>query len=331
MKEICPNCEDYADISVIKKTEEFMVRGESINVEVSFFQCMDCKEEFINPSDASCGLKEAYREYRQLHNIMQPEEILELRKRYGLTQSELCKILGWGGATLSRYENGALQDKAHEKTLSLIKEPHNLLKLIENNPNALTEKKGLHLISELKEAEKDTLSLERIFEENFGNYEPDKLSGYKKQDLEKFYNMILYFARGGIVKTVLNKLLFYSDFKHFKEYITSITGTRYARIQFGPVPDDYDFYYATLQRNKFIEVVEIQYSEDIIGEQFNALKKPDLTIFSNTELNVITSVAEYFKDFNASKISKFSHNEKGYQETPNSELISYEYASDLQI
>jgi len=40
-------------------------------------------------------------------------------RRYPITQEELGVLLGWGGATLSRYENGALQDEVHEKMLRM--------------------------------------------------------------------------------------------------------------------------------------------------------------------------------------------------------------------
>ncbi|NIO19633.1 MAG: DUF4065 domain-containing protein, partial [Candidatus Aenigmarchaeota archaeon] len=46
--------------------------------------------------------------------------------------------------------------------------------------------------------------------------------------------------------TVLNKLLFYADFKHCKEYTVSISGSRYARLPYGPVPDNWAHYLAFL-------------------------------------------------------------------------------------
>ena len=68
--------------------------------------------------------------------------------------------------------------------------------------------------------------------------------------LAKLFNAILFFCKGRVLKTKLNKLLFYADFKHFKEYAVSITGARYARIPFGPAPDKYAFYFATLLESK---------------------------------------------------------------------------------
>src|SRR4030066_1226736 len=188
--------------------------------------------------------------------MMQPEEIREFRKKCGLTQNEMNLLLGWGGATLSRYENGALQDETHEKALRLAMEPRNLLKLIEATPDVLPEEKRDRLINELRAAEEETCSLERVYEERFGKYEASDLSGYRKLDLAKLFNAILYFCKGGVLKTKLNKLLFYADFKHFKNYTVSIKGARYVHVPFGPAPDKYGLYFATLIENGAIKVEE---------------------------------------------------------------------------
>jgi putative zinc finger/helix-turn-helix YgiT family protein len=331
MKGICPNCEKQTELELIHDTEAVVVRGESIPVEVEYYKCRECGEEFEDPRSPDDPLDKAYREYRKRHNVMQPEEIKALRKRYGLTQNEMSRLLGWGGATLSRYENGALQDDAHEKTLRLAAEPHNLLRLIEESPNTLSEEKRQRLMEQLRSEEEEAYSFERIYEERFGKYEADEISGYRKFELSKLINAILFFCKEGIWKTVLNKLLFYADFKHCKEYTVSITGSRYARIPYGPAPDNWNHYLALLIEDGALREEEVPYSDEIIGERLVAERKPDLALFSDTELKILASVKEHFKGWSAKKISDFSHEEKGYVETSNSKLISYTYAKDLQI
>ncbi|MBW2039213.1 MAG: DUF4065 domain-containing protein [Deltaproteobacteria bacterium] len=331
MKGICPNCEKQTELELIHATEDVVVRGESIPVEVEYYKCLECCEEFEDPGSHDDHLDKAYREYRRRHSMLQPEEIKALRKRHGLTQNEMSRLLGWGGATLSRYENGALQDDAHEKTLHLAAEPHNLLRLIEENPDVLPEEKRHRLMEQLRSEEEETYSFERIYEERFGKYEADELSGYRKFELSKLINAILYFCKDSILKTVLNKHLFYADFKHCKEYTLSITGSRYARIPYGPAPDNWNHYLALLIEEGALRVEEVYYPNDVIGERLVAEGKPDLALFSDTELKILASVKEHFKGWSAKKISDFSHDEKGYLETPNSRLISYTYAKDLQI
>ena len=331
MKGICPNCEKETELELIQKVEDIKVRGEVIKVEVKYYKCKNCGEEFEDPRSEEDPLDKAYREYRRRHGMMQPEEILESRKKFGLTQNEMSRLLGWGGATLSRYENGALQDETHEKALRLAMEPRNLLKLIETTQGVLPEEKKDRLVNELRAAEEETCSLERVYEERFGKYEASELSGYRKLDLAKLFNAILYFCKGGVFKTKLNKLLFYADFKHFKDYAVSITGARYAHIPFGPAPEKYSLYLATLIENGVIEVKEHEFSEQVIGEEFFSVKEPDLSLFSDSELKILSTVKDHFKDFNSKKITDFSHDEKAYKETAPGDIISYEYASDLKL
>lgn len=331
MKGICPNCEKQTELELIHATEAVVVRGESIPVEVEYYTCRECGEEFEDPGSPDDSLDKAYREYRRRHSMIQPEEIKALRKRYGLTQNEMSRLLGWGGATLSRYENGALQDDAHEKTLRLAAEPRNLLRLIEESPNTLPEEKRHRLMEQLRSEEEEAYSFERIYEERFGKYEADEFSGYHRLDLAKLVNAILFFCKEGIWKTFLNKLLFYADFKHCKEYTVSITGAQYAHLPYGPAPDNWNHYLALLIEEGGLRVEEEYYAEDVIGERLVAEGKPDLALFSDTELKILASIKEHFKDWSAKKISDFSHDEKGYIETPNSKLISYTYAKDLQI
>lgn len=331
MKGICPNCEKETELELLHRFEDVNVRSESIKVEVTYYKCKNCGEEFEDPRSDEDPLDKAYREYRRRHGMMQPEEVREFRKRFGLTQNEMSRLLGWGGATLSRYENGALQDETHEKALRLAMDPRNLLKLIEESPDALPKEKRDRLIDELRVAEEETCSLERVYEERFGKYGADELSGYRKLDLAKLFNAILYFSKGGVLKTKLNKLLFYADFKHFKDYAVSITGARYARIPFGPAPDKYALYFATLIENGAIDVKELAYSEEVVGEEFISVKEPDLSLFSDSELKILATVKEYFKDFNAKKITDLSHDEEAYKKTAPADIISFEYASDLSI
>ncbi len=207
MRGICPNCERETELEFIKEKEEIVVRGEPIEVEVQYYKCSKCGEEFEEHNTEYDPLDKAYREYRRRHDMLQPEEIKDLRKKYGLTQGEMSKLLGWGGATLSRYENGALQDEAHEKALSLANDPRNLLELIERTPNALSLEKKNRLLKELKELEEETYSFKYIYEERFGRYEGNILSGYRKLDLEKLFSAILFFCKGGVIKTKIGTLL----------------------------------------------------------------------------------------------------------------------------
>lgn len=78
-----------------------------------------------------------------------------------------------------------------------------------------------------------------------------------------------------------------------------------------------------------IEFIEEIYSNGYAGEIIKAKKDPDLNLFSTTELRVLASVAEDFKDCNAKEITEFSHRKEAYLNTKNGDIISYKYANRL--
>jgi putative zinc finger/helix-turn-helix YgiT family protein len=328
-RELCTNCEKETEFERIVKAETFRVRGEAINVDVEYVRCEECGDVVLNPSVNADPFELAYSAFRQKHALLQPHEISGWRKAHGLTQAEFAGLLGVGVATLHRYENGALQNESHEKLLRLAMDSANLLQLVEKSEGVLSDTKQKRLLTSLRESGDLASSLDNTIMINFGGGERDSLTGFRRLDLPKVYNAVLFFTREGELKSKLNKLLFYADFKHFKEYTLSITGLRYVHLPYGPVPDNYSMYYATMSSKGLVEFVEQPYSETCVGELIKALKAPDLNVFSPGELRVMASVAEDFKAYTASLIQDRSHREKAYRQTRDGEIISYTYASDL--
>lgn len=332
MKRLCPYCDKVNDTDAVPIIENITIKGESYQIPNEIFKCRVCDGEFEDDFSDKDPLREAYRQYRQKHNMIQPEEIMSFRARYGLSQSELSKLLGWGGATLSRYENGALQDEAHDNVLQFIKSPENLLHLVQKKGCVLKEERKKELLDKVKGELNTGAQITAAIEKRFLSFEPSYLNGFRKFDIEKLIEMILSFCENGIFKTKLNKLLFYADFKNFKEFGISITGARYAHLPHGPSLDEYDYFFALLHHTeRAIEVREIAFADGKSGEEYVSARRPNLEIFKSFELETIKLVQDYFKDFTATAIRDFSHSEKGYVGTRDGELISYEYAGDLRI
>ncbi len=328
MNGFCPNCEKESQLELINRIEEYNVRGEAIQVEVEFFHCLECGEVFENPKSSIDPYDVAYREYRSRKGMLQPEEIRGFRNRLGFTQKEFSKLIGIGIATLNRYENGALQSEAHNRNITLIMDPRNLLSLISSSQGIVSDVKREKIIHQL--TEEANISFNEIIKEYFGNYTADQYSGYKKLDLDKFFEVIKYFcSMERIFKTKLMKLMFYSDFGYFKKYSVSITGARYSRLPFGPVPDQFERWLLALSTDERGIRKEEDWKHDYPGEVYISNIAPDMTIFDPSELKVIASVMEKFKDINAKQISEISHQEKGYLETENAHLISYIFANEL--
>lgn len=326
---ICTSCEDETEFERVKREEDLKVRGENVTVEVEYSRCKRCGEEVIDPNVSPDPFYAAYRKYREKHGMLQPEDIRRWRKEHGLSQAELSKLLGIGIATINRYENGALQTDSHEKLLKMAMEPSTLLKLVESSKDVFNERKKKHLMDGLKQIGEEAFSLDNTIEIKAGDSEPGEFNGYKRIDLQKLYNAMLFFSREGILKSKLLKLLFYADFKHFKESTISVTGARYAHASYGPVPHNFLMYFASLADHGMADFEEEFYPNGYAGEIVKARKEPDLNVFSPGELRILATVAEDFKSYTATQLRDFSHEERGYKETSDGELISYKYAESL--
>lgn len=330
MNGYCPNCEKESPLLIVQKAEDFNVRGEIISVDVEFYQCQECGEEFEDSNSVIDPYETAYREYRARKGMQQPEEIRDFRIKRGLTQKEFSDLLGIGIATLNRYENGALQSEAHDRVIMLAMEPRNFLSLISNSQGILSDSKKQKIISQL--AEETEVSWLEITKDVFGNYNADLYSGYKKFDLAKFFEAIKFFCfQERIFKTKLMKLLFYADFGHFKKYSVSITGARYARLPYGPVPDQFERWLAVLILDDNGVQKEEEWMQDYPGEVYVGTTSPDISIFTPSELRVLATVKEAFQEFSAKRMSDVSHNEKGYRKTETARLIPYSYALELSF
>ncbi len=329
---ICPICNKPVDKGALtNKEKDFVIRGEHIHVNMECYQCKECGEEFIVPGKQPDAFEQAYNIYRKNHQLLQPDEILSFRRKYGLTQIQLARLLGIGVATLSRYETGSLQTEAHDRILRFLMKPENLIDSINEHSDIFPDEEKRLLLDKIKESiGSESELIESCVMRNLFNSGPDEFNGYKQFDNEKFTNLVLYFCKEGVVKTKLNKLLFYTDFKYFKENVLSITGAEYAHIPFGPAPNHFDLLYPILVRKGLIEIEEIEYPE-YSGELLKSTKEPNLNNFNETELIVLASVKNFFKLKNASAISRYSHSEEGYQKTKNGELISYSFARSLSI
>ncbi len=332
MKNFCPNCEKDTEQETINKVSEINVRGELIKIDLNYYLCKECGEDYEIPHPDYDPVNLAFREFRRRKGMLQPEEIKEFRNELGLTQRELSEILRIGIASVNRYENGALQSEGHDRSIRLIMDNNNLIQLINSSPKILPEEVHQRLLKRIQDKRMDDGHLFREFIEKFESYSSNLYSGYMKFSIYKYMRVIQFFCskENGVFKTKLNKLLFYADFKHFKDFGVSITGSRYANAPFGPIPHKYATWLAVLSEwNK-----EISLEERLCGQESEEVfisEEPKISDFTASELSVLLNIEEIFSKWSSTKIHDYSINEKGYLSTKNGDLISYEYAKDLSI
>lgn len=333
MRKYCEECGREVDTKIVTKKETYNVYGEPIEVEAQVMVCAECGEELYCEELDNATLVCAYNEYRKRHKLLLPEEIKSLREQYGLSQRSFAKLLNWGDKTICRYENGSLQDKAHNSMLLFLREPRNMKSYLLNNEVSLPERQLKKLLAAVEQLEKnDTCRENNKLIRYLFSEQPCEGNGYRTFDYDKFCAMVLFFAHKSkeLLKTKLMKLMNYADMIFYKENGVSISGSRYVHIQYGPVPENFDLILGTMALD---HIAHIEVTYDNAYEKHHVIPEREMPtgVFSEEELLVLERVYNKFVNFGSKEISEYSHKEKGYSATQMGEIISYEYAKDIEL
>ena len=333
MMNYCEVCGREVETKIITRREIFNVCGEDIEVDAQVMVCAECGEELFNEELDSATLINAYNEYRRRHKLLLPEEIRKIREQYGLSQRSFAKLLNWGDKTIRRYENGAVQDRAHNSLLLFLREPENMRTYLTENEVALDEKQVVKLLDTVDKLEQDIdFRVGRRYFDLFFSRIPCEENGFKGFDYEKLCAMVLFFAHksAGLLKTKLMKLLNYSDMIFYKENGLSISGLKYAHLPYGPVPDNFDMILGKMAADH-IAHIEVFYDGSYENHQVVPECNVPEGVLSDEEIEVLTRIYEKFKNFGSAEISNYSHKETGYNATKTGQIISYAYAMDINL
>ena len=149
----CNQCDDFVQYEVIEEKETYNIMDkEEITINAKIAICEKCNNKLFHEEFDTQNQKKAFDIYRKNNNLLFPEEIKNIRKKYNLTQKQMSNLLGWGEITYHRYEKGCLPDQAHNNQMMLIKEPLNVYRILKSGNHNLDikiEKKLRNRVSEL--------------------------------------------------------------------------------------------------------------------------------------------------------------------------------------
>jgi transcriptional regulator with XRE-family HTH domain len=149
-------------------------------------------------------------------------------------------------------------------------------------------------------------------------------------NINKFKNVLLYIlercaGKPNVGETVLYKLLYFSDFNYYELYEEHLTGAKYKKLPYGPVPQKLDSII-----NQMIDANQLQrIKTEFRGypqKRYLPLEKADLTMLKASEKDVIDKVIEQMSDWSATAISDYSHKDLPWEVTEEGKDISYNLA-----
>lgn len=237
------------------------------------------------------------------------QRITGLRKMKGLSQEDLAKSVKISRPSLAQIELGNRSvDILELQKLSLVLE-FSLDDFMSKDFSASQEIEG----KEEKKAKKEE---ERI--------------SVPTLQISKFKNVLLYIlercaGKPNVGETVLYKLLYFSDFNYYELYEEHLTGAKYRKLPYGPVPQKLDIIIGQMIEKGQLQRVKSEY-HGYPQIRYLPLEKADLTELRASEKDVIDRVIEQMSDWSAAMLSNYSHGDKPWKASKEGEEINYELA-----
>jgi len=318
------------EMKVAKEMREMTFRKESFSVVFHYYICEDTREQFEDEHFSILNNNQVVNQYRVRHHIPFPEQIREIRLKYDLSAAKMSEILGMGANSWRIYESDEVPSKAHANLIQMISKPENFEEYIQKY-SELEDKDRDKILKHVQKLKTEPCYCSDQFCRF--NYQPDIFTGFKAFDREKTKQVILFYAeRQHPYKTKMNKLLFYSDFVHFRNTAQGITGLKYVAISHGPVPNNYEYLFEALVEEGLIAK---EYTMTNFGEVEQIIPagkfKFDSSLFSTSEIEALEYIANIFKDTSAYDIVDRSHREPAWIENiKDKKIIPFTYAFGLE-
>jgi putative zinc finger/helix-turn-helix YgiT family protein len=333
----CPLCDKTHEIEERKRITTITLKGEEVTYEERFYFCANADEdenEFETGAMTNENLLNARNAYRVKMGLLTSDEIVAIRERYGLSQVDLAKLLGWGEATISRYESKAIQDEAYDTMLRLIKDnPLQALEFLKKNAEKFPVMKRIDIrakiVEKLDSYGKEFLT-RQTFEGEYANFEePSDSNGFTMLSIDKIEAMISYIAEkvSNLFKVKLMKMLWYSDVLSFIESGCSMTGMVYRHESMGALPVGH---YSLMNLEKLNVQEEMSYNYDTMLHVYPTANM-DYSVLSDGEKDILDKVITKFKDYKAKDIVDYMHDERAYVETKPGEIIPFSLAKEIRV
>lgn len=239
--------------------------------------------------------------------------VTQLRKMKGLSQEDLAKNIKISRSSLAQIELGNRSVDILELQKLSMELEFSLDDFMSKDFITFGDVEGkAELKSELKSKE----STERI--------------SVPTLQVGKFKNVLLYIlercaGKPNVGETVLYKLLYFSDFNYYELYEEHLTGAKYRKLPFGPVPQQLDVIVKQMIGEGQLQRLKSEY-HGYTQTRYLPLIKADLTELRASEKEVIDRVIEQMSDWSASSISNYSHKDMPWLASKEGEVINYELA-----
>jgi putative zinc finger/helix-turn-helix YgiT family protein len=335
-KEYCPICGKVHVIEEWSRIATTIIKNDVVSYPETYLFCANADEdecEYVDGSMLNANLLNARNAYRKMHGLLTSDEIVAIRDMYGLSQVDMARMMGWGEATISRYESKAIQDDAYDVMLRLVLDnPLKALEMLENNKDKFDDVKYESICSKIK-AQLKLRGREYLSRQTLESMYVDYLdlsdkNGFVLLNIDKIEAASSFFAErvSNLFKVKLMKMLWYADALKYKTYGVSMTGLVYTHEAMGALP---------LGHRQIMSLENLAVREESTSNYdvlYHVYPNPrvDGSVLSEEDKLVLKQVANKFKGFTAQDIKEYMHRESAYMETKDGEVIPFSMAGKIR-
>lgn len=237
------------------------------------------------------------------------QRVAELRKMKGLSQEDLAKRVNISRPSLAQIELG-------NRSVDILELQKLSFALEFSLDDFMSKDFSARQVVDATENKKTKKEEERI--------------SVPTLQVNKFKNVLLYIlercaGKPNVGETVLYKLLYFADFNYYELYEEHLTGAKYRKMPFGPVPQKLDAILGQMIEKGQLHRVKTEY-HGYPQTRYLPLMKADLTELKASEKEIIDRVIEQMSDWSASAISNYSHKDMPWLASKEGEEINYELA-----
>lgn len=317
---------------VVYEPDTMTFRGEKFDCIYTSYRDDESGESFTTTESDSAWWNQVTNQYRAKYGLPYTDEIIDVRKRYGVSAAKMSQILGIGVNQYRLYEQGEVPSVSNGRMIRSVMNPKVMLEMVESSKNEMSKSEYERIVSKVKAviAESEAYKLEQYETKRLFSVPRGAENGYAQISIDRLKNILLFFiSKGnGVFFTKMNKLLFYADFMAYRVTGKSVSGLAYKAIAHGPVPMRWDRIYSFFDE---IDQEIVQFSDGREGTKLVSKLSPDMAEFSDDELKILEYVSQRFKNETPTQISETSHEEEAWKKYKDSDkLISFEMAFTLK-
>ena len=331
---LCSCCMEKHTVQVVSVSEQNVFKNVPVVYRAEYFYCDRANETYADEQQISSNDIAMKNAYREKMGLLTSHQIAAIRARYGISQSDLCLLLGWGAKTITRYESHQVQDIAHDTILrKLASDPEWFLQLLQ------AEKESISPASYAKYMENGTV----LFEQEHDRYLKSAImskyarflhnteaTGGKIVSPDVVADMIRYYANSSMVTSLfrvkLMKLLWYADALSYKRRGQSISGLLYRALPMGAVPVAYEL----IVDMSAIRCEEIDMG-DGTGYKFLPTESKEYLHLTPEDKEILDVVIRRFGKTSKNQIVETMHQEDAYTQTAPNDIIQFKYAKTLSL